>query len=546
MFLRLSIVLVLLAATLATPFLLRPEREVPSHGARTERLVIITPHTESIRAEFNRAFSRHMLEEHGRRVVIDWRVPGGTAEISKFLKSDYANAFENLWERETGKPFSNAAREGFDGSGLGPDAPEETRKAREMFLDSSIGVGIDLFFGGGAHAFDQQAAAGTLVATDASGQYGPDALREQHPDWFGPEAIPAEFSGEPFHHPDMLWVGACLSTFGICYNTEVLRRLGIEKDPDSWHDLADPRLFGQIAMADPSKSGSVNKAFEMIIQQQIRVMMNTLESEVGDPAKTELAKEEGWAQAMRLILKIGANSRYFTDQATKIPHDVAQGDAAAGMCIDFYGRTFNEILTRPDGTSRMHFVMPEGGTSLGADPIAMLRGAPSPELAHRFLEFCLSIEGQKIWNFRAGVPGGPTRTPLRRPPVRRDFYTPENRALMTDGEVDPFEAARAFRYESDWTGAAFTPLRFIIRCASVDTHPEQKAAWKALIDAGFPEEATALFIDVEAIRYDRAVGEIREILKSKDKIREVELARELSAHFRDKYREVQRLAAQAR
>ena len=50
-------------------------------------LVIISPHNESIRAEFSRAFGAHMQETAGRRVRVDWRVPGGTSEIERYLDS---------------------------------------------------------------------------------------------------------------------------------------------------------------------------------------------------------------------------------------------------------------------------------------------------------------------------------------------------------------------------------------------------------------------------------------------------------------------------
>ena len=35
-------------------------------------------------------------------------------------------------------------------------------------------------------------------------------------------------------------------------------------DPVAWADLADPRYYGQIALSDPGKSGSVTKALEML------------------------------------------------------------------------------------------------------------------------------------------------------------------------------------------------------------------------------------------------------------------------------------------
>ncbi|MCB1236944.1 MAG: extracellular solute-binding protein [Verrucomicrobiae bacterium] len=531
MLVRIASVLALLGLTVAAPFWLRPEQERLAN-AKTERLIVISPHIESIRTEFETAFVRHMRENFQREVMIDWRQPGGTAEIALFLKSEFANAFGNHWKKETGLPFDIDARDGFTNPRVDPSGDDTAARARRLFLESGVGVGIDLFFGGGAYDFDKQAAAGALVARDLSGKYGPGALREAHPDWFSDAAIPSGASGEPFYDPDLRWVGAVLSAFGICHNTDSLARLGIEPPLERWEQLTDPAFFGEVAMADPSKSGSVTKAFEMIIQQQMREALDG-----GLPEEEAVA--EGWDRAMRLLLKISANSRYFTDSAAKIPHDVAQGDAAAGLCIDFYGRAYTELLQHPDGSSRLQFRMPPGGTSIGADPIALVRGAPNPELAHRFIEFVLSLEGQRIWNYRAGEAGGPIRTALRRPPIRRDFYTAENRLHMADPDVNPYEIAKGFVYEPKWTGAMFYSLRFIIRCACVDTHPEQREAWRALIDAGFPPEATAEFEDIhDLIGYARASGDIASTLKEKDKIREVELARDLAGAFREKYRRV--------
>ncbi len=557
---RALVILFLLLATIAAPFVLRPRENAQiTDGGKAERLVIISPHNESIMSEFSIAFSRHMRENFGREVFIDWRQPGGTSEIAMFLQSEFANAFENLWRAETGRSFDIRIRDAFtdralDG-GIDPGATDFDSRlraaladrdledqlpalSREMFLRSDVGIGIDLFFGGGAYDFARQASTGTLVARDSSGNHGPAALAEEHPAWFSEDVMPEMVGGEPFRDADFRWVGTVLSAFGLCYNRDVVNRLGLDP-PEQWVDLTDPRYSGQIALADPTKSGSATKAYEMLIQQRIQQVFRGMQMQARDIAAIEAdAVDRGWAKAMRMILKISANGRYFTDSASKVPQDVSQGDAAAGMCIDFYGRTYNELKKKDDGTSRIVFVMPEGGTSIGADPIGMLRGAPSPELAHRFLEFVLSIEGQKLWNYRPGAPGGPVRAALRRPPIRKDMYVPGHLRHMTDADVNPYELSAGFTYRPDWTGAAFSALRFAIRCACVDTHIEQRRAWEALIGAGMPPEALAVFEDVSAIGYDRIMGEIRDTLGSKNKIEEVALARRLSSDFRTRYRTV--------
>lgn len=541
---RLMIVFALLAAVLVAPFALRPRTERVSEKA--ERLIIISPHIESIQAEFTRAFRDHMRKNHGREVVIDWRQPGGTSEIARYLRSEVSTRFESLWKRRTGLPFTLAIRDAFTNPKLDPKteegqvgdltlsagaSPEEQASAaRRLYLESSLGAGIDLFFGGGAFDFERQASAGLLVARDPSGKFGPGALAEQHPDWFSDAVMPQSYGGEPYRDPDFRWVGTVLSSFGICYNRDVIERLGITEAPDAWTDLEDPRYLGQIALADPTKSGSTTKAFEMLVQERIQ----TLARERGlDEAA---AVEAGWNEAMRLILRISANSRYFTDSSAKVPRDVAAGDAAAGMCIDFYGRSYNELHQDAEtGRSRVEFVMPVGGSSIGADPIAMLRGAPNPELAHRFIEFVLSTEGQKIWNFRAGAPGGPLRDALRRPPIRRDFYAAANQAHMSDPDFNPYEAAADFTYHPEWTASLFNALRFVIRAACMDAHEEQIAAWKALVAAGLPPEGVARFEEISPISHAKVIAEIAPALKNSDKVAQVRLGRELATLFRKRY-----------
>ncbi|MEM6916110.1 MAG: extracellular solute-binding protein, partial [Verrucomicrobiota bacterium] len=451
---------------------------------------------------------------------------------------------------KTGFPFSRKIREAFDNKSFDDAAQKAiqegwvrevdlldrendeqlTATARALFLHSEIGVGIDLFFGGGAYDFTRQAGAGNLVARDATGRYGPGALAEEEPDWFE-DIMPASVSGEPFRDSGFRWVGTVLSAFGIVYNTDVLERLGFEEGLNRWDDLADPRLFGQLALADPTKSGSTTKAFEMLIQEQIQRLLSQ-----GVPEEKALA--DGWDAAMRLILKISANGRYFTDYSPKVPRDVALGDAGAGMSIDFYGRTFNELYRDENDESHVQFVMPKAGTSIGADPIGMLRGAPNPELAHQFIRFVLSPDGQKLWNYRVGEPGGPERYALRRPPIRRDFYTDENRVHRSDPEVNPFEIAEGFTYRDEWTGSLFASLRFIIKATCIDPHHEQQAAWHRLIEEGMPEAGVAAFEDVHLISYEQATSRIATVLKEKDKVAEVKLARDITAAFRENYERI--------
>jgi iron(III) transport system substrate-binding protein len=520
MFGRIALVFALVLVV-ALPFLLRPPEEAPYDY--DEVLVIVTPHNEAIRHEFSHGFRRWHQERTGRVVRIDWRIPGGTSEIARMLASEYQAAFRNYWTRELGRSWSRSVAGAFDNPDADPDSTEGA--ARRAFLESNVGIGIDLFFGGGSFEFGRQARAGRLV---------PAGLLETRPEWFRDESFPLEVGGEPFRDAEGRWFGVVMSSFGIIYNTVSLERLGIESAPDRWEDLADPRFFGELALADPTKSGSIAKAFEMVIQEQIQLSQAEMDGE-GDYVAV------GWERAMGLIQAMGANARYFTDSASQPIVDVALGDAAAGMSIDFYGRFQEETLTRR-GADRFRYVTPLGGSTLSVDPVGMLRGAPNPELARAFIEYTISLEGQKLWNFRPGTEGGPQRFALRRIPVRKEFYNEDWRHLRSDPEVQPYETTEDFVYHPEWTGPLFREMSFIVRIMCLDVHDELREAWRQLIRADFPPEATAVFSDLSRVSHDEASRTITAALRSPDPLDEVRLARELGAHFREQYRRAAHLA----
>lgn len=536
-----------LVAVVALPFLLREKRgaEARLGDSEADRVVAITPHNEAIRHEFETGFAAWYHERTGRRVLLDWRVIGGTSEINRYLRGEFLTRFRFHWERTLGKPWNSAVEQGFQTDripeGTPPDEEKLRREARATFLALTdpevIGTGIDVFFGGGSFDFIGHATGGRLVDP---------GVVEKHPDWFTAEVYPVKHRGEPYRDDKNRWFGATISSFGIVSNLDSLARLGIDGPLRQWADLADPRLVGQLALADPTKSGSVNKGFEMIIQQQMQLLQKKLETDGVAAAEAEArAIREGWLAGLRLIQRLGGNGRYWTDSSQKPPIDVANGNSAAGLAIDFYGRMQAEIANGRGGRPRVAFVTPIGGTTFSVDPIALLRGAANDAPSKAFIEFVLSPDGQRLWNQRVGTPGGPIHYNLRRQPIRKDSYDPATAPLCTDPEVQPYSPKDPFVYRSEWTGKIFNEIAFIIRVMALDCSPELKTAWKDLIDARFPPEATARFHDLSQLSYDETVKNIAPVISGRAKdsrIRQVQLAKELSNRFRTQYLEVSELA----
>ena len=404
-----TVLLLLLAATLALPFILRPKR--PAMAQAGDALVIITPHNEAIRHEFGLAFQRWYREHTGRTVSVDWRVIGGTGEIIRHLNGAYTASFQDYWTHTLRREWSLAVEAGFDDARVQPaekpgqDTPAQA--ARRAFLESDAGCGIDLFFGGGPHDFAQQAGAGHLVNS---------GVLQRHPECFTDEAIPRFFAGEEYWDPRGRWVGTVLSNYGILSNRESLARLGVASAPRAWTDLKDPRLQGEVALADPTRSSSMAKAFENVIQEHMQERLLSLMvaadqiASLDENAVEAQAVHEGWIAGLQFLQLAGANARYFTDSAQKVPVDVADGNCAAGMCIDFYGRQEQEAERRRGGGDRLVFVAPAGGTIASVDPVALLRGARNRQVALAFIDWVVSLDAQKLWAFRPGTPGGPSFT----------------------------------------------------------------------------------------------------------------------------------------
>jgi ABC-type Fe3+ transport system substrate-binding protein len=360
-------------------------------------------------------------------------------------------------------------------------------------------------------------------------------LLKKHPEWFYARSIPTEISGSPCYDLQGLWIGTCLTSFGICFNRDSLKRLGVQELDPTWETLASPKFINEVALADPTHSTSAAAAYEMIVQQQMQKAVQAGES-----------KEAGWKKGLSILQRMGANTRYFTDSGGLVPLDVSQGEAALGICIDFYGRFLSESIKVTTGRDRMGYFTPAGGSAFTVDPIGILRGAPHASAARLFIEFVLSLKGQKLWDFRAGTAEGPTVYSLRRLPIRKELYAPEFSAFRSDPEVNPYEEVAGFEYRHEWTAPVLHALTFIIRAMCMDSRQELVAAWKALNATKFPPEATARFRDLSTVSYSQVMGPLRTLLQSKNPLEEIRTARMLAEHFRKQYKEAAILAREGK
>jgi hypothetical protein len=188
------------------------------------------------------------------------------------------------------------------------------------------------------------------------------------------------------------------------------------------------------------------------------------------------ALARGWKKGMRTLLLMAANARYFTDSASQVPNDVGNGDAAAGVAIDFYGRVYQQEI----GPARIRYVSPRAATAINPDPIAVLYGVRGERevLANRFVEFLLTPQAQRLWNLQPGYEPHLERS-LRRLPIRRDVY--QDKTGWADPEANPFEESSGFNMRLEWM-RLFSDVRPVWAAAWIDSRSALKEAYDQILD----------------------------------------------------------------
>ena len=341
------------------------------------------------------------------------------------IQQEFEAGFQKWWKERTGRTVDITW---LDQGGTS----QIMRFIRSEYSADSTGIGIDMMFGGGIDPYLKLVSDSVLQPCVL-----PDTLLSR---------LPREFAGIPMYDSSGLWYGATLSGFGIIANSAVGRLQGLPP-AKTWEDMADPRASGWISAGDPRMSGSVHMAYEIMLQAY------------------------GWERGWQIITALSANSRSFARSAGQVPLAVARGDAASGMCIDFYA--WSEITHM--NTTDLTFVYPENLTAINPDGIAILKGAPHEKVAEAFLLFVMSEPGQKIWAFKRGAPGGPEKNQLTRFAVLPDMYGKYRDNIAVD--INPFAWKITFIYDSDKGSKRWSLVNDMIGTLLIDSHDELSDAW---------------------------------------------------------------------
>ena len=172
-----------------------------------EELVIVSPHWEGFRREFEEGFLRWMKKKNPKNdTMLRWMDLGGASDIVKTMVA----------RADAGSPLP-----------------------------------VDVIFGGGSDLFAELKKKNLLQQVSLS-----DEILS---------SFPADYNGNPLRDLDGYWFGVNLTSFGIAYNKKLMRILQVP-EPKAFADLGAPSLRGWIGSADPRRSGSVRFIYELILQ----------------------------------------------------------------------------------------------------------------------------------------------------------------------------------------------------------------------------------------------------------------------------------------
>ncbi len=176
------------------------------------------------------------------------------------------------------------------------------------------------------------------------------------------------------------WTPYTTVIYVLMVNTRQVKDADI---PKNWAELSDPKWKGKVASARVDNSGS---AFQQ---------MTTVLTAGGD---------KGWELYGKL-----AKNFIFSDSSGAVPRYVADGEAALGLTLE------DNALEYVAGGAPVKIAYVEDGTTTSPDGVAMVKGAPNPEPAKRFIDWALSKATQEALVKEAG-----------RRSVRKDVAAPGN------------------------------------------------------------------------------------------------------------------------
>jgi iron(III) transport system substrate-binding protein len=186
-------------------------------------------------------------------------------------------------------------------------------------------------------------------------------LAPYRPQWA--DAIPPES-----RDPENLFFGSYRTAPVLVYNSTAVKP---EAAPRDWNDLLAPQWTGKILIRDPLASGTMRTVFGMVLARSV--------AETGSP-------DRGFAWLSHL----DAQTKEYLQQPALMIEKLNRQEGLVTIW------ELTDLLWQRERGSPLAFRFPASGTPVIDDSIGLVKNAPHPEEAKKFIDFVGSPEGQEI------------------------------------------------------------------------------------------------------------------------------------------------------
>jgi iron(III) transport system substrate-binding protein len=167
---------------------------------------------------------------------------------------------------------------------------------------------------------------------------------------------------------DGYWTGIYVGALGFCSNRAKLAEAGVAV-PDSWSDLLDPALKGQVSIAHPATSGTAYTALWTLM---------TL-NELDETATFEF------------LTALDGNVAEYPASGSAPVEAVAKGAATVGVVF-----AHDCVAAIADGASDLVLSFPEEGTGSEIGATAVVKNGPDPAAARKWIDWALTAKAQEV------------------------------------------------------------------------------------------------------------------------------------------------------
>lgn len=213
------------------------------------------------------------------------------------------------------------------------------------------------------------------------------------------EKIPAHFKD-----PDGYWTGVYQGYLGFILDKRYFEEHHLTP-PTSWDDLLKPEFTGQIVMGNP---GSASTGYVIV---------------------SALVQKLGEEKGMEYLAKLNKQIKQYTKAGAAPARSAALGEAAIGITY-----LHNGIRLIKEGNTNVELSIPEDGTAYELGAVAIIKNAPQPKAAKKFVDWVLTKKAQELGQ------------------KNKSYQFLTNPEANPPAEAMKFKDAKLINYNFEWSG----------------------------------------------------------------------------------------------